>query len=254
MAYNVTTTSLTASVMRGDLPSTYVPGNTWFGISRFNNVDNNVYVSSATATINSISSSLANQATLNLSADIATGFAVGGILLISDGTKVPVVGGTSTAPIVRWENVSSSASTSLTVACLWGHRMTFGEVTIEGNGSGSLTISQLTDETTTAFYKGRVGDSIYIPYSATSGAAGSSIYAGTYTIQSVIMDGDYAIYTVESPITSSEMEMGIGGVTVLQQIVCKSNSFSADDIALGYRNKMRFPMNAIQDDMSNGRF
>lgn len=276
MAYNVTTTSLTASVMRGDLPSTYIAGNkvsgadgnnsVYFGISRFNNVDNNVFVSSATATISSISVSTTHNATLNLSVSINTGFAVGGLLLISGGgssTKTVIVGGTASAPIVRWENVSSSASTSLTVGCLWGQRIVYDSVGIIAAG----TVAYITQSDSTAisdFYKGRYGDTLYIPYANVSGTNGSSQIAGTYKIALAEVSGGLVTYTIDLPTAMNFTETGIGKVTLLQQLVTSALSqglggitgraFSADDIILGYRNKMRIPMNPFQDDLSNGRF
>lgn len=276
MAYNVTTTSLTASVVRGDLPSTYIAGNkvsgadynnsVYFGISRFNNVDNNVFVSSATATISSISVSTTHNATLNLSVSINTGFAVGGLLLISGGgssTKTVIVGGTPSAPIVRWENVSSSASTSLTIGCLWGQRIVYNSVDIIAAG----TVAYVTQSDSIAisdFYKGRYGDMLHIPYANVSGTNGSSQIAGTYRIASAQVSVGLVTYTIDLPTAMNFTETGIGKVTLLQQLVTSALSqglggttgraFSADDIVLGYRNKMRIPMNPFQDDLSNGRF
>ncbi len=262
MAYNVTTTSLTASLMRGDLPSTYIPGNAlsttysnnvWFGISRFNNPETNCFVSSATATISTISSSLTNQATLNLSTAITTGFALGGVLLISNGTKVPIIGGTALAPLVRWENVSSSASSSLTVSCLWGQRIKYNSVNITSSGT-QATITQVTDIQLPAFYKGRVGDALLIPYSSSAGANGSTLYAGTYLIQDISYPTASTVaYLISLPFSVNNIsESTVGGVTLLQQTMCRAGAFSAEFVALGYRNKMRNPMNPIQDDLSNG--
>lgn len=252
MAYNTSNTSLTASVMRGDLPSTYVLPNTWFGISRFNNVDNNCFVSSTTATISSISSTITNQAVLNLSASLTTGFAVGSLLLISNGLKVPIIGGTVSAPVVRWENVSTSASTSLTVSSLCGQRIIFNSMNIASSGT-TATVTQTATLQFTQFYKGRVGDLLYIPYSSVSGTNGSSIFYGTYQITNVTYPAtDIVAFTINLPQSvNNASENNIGSITVLKQILCKNN-WSTEDIVVGYRNKMRHPMYPIQDDLSNG--
>ncbi len=252
MAYNTSNTSLTASVMRGDLPSTYVTPNTWFGVSRYNNVDNQSFVSSNTATISSITTVDTNQATLNLSTALTTGFAIGSLLLISDGTRVPIIGGTVSAPIVRWENVSSSASTSLTVGCIWGQRITFSAMNITSSAT-TATVTQTATLQYSQIYKGRVGDLLMIPYSNPSGANGSSIYYGSYQITNVTYPAtDIVAYTITLPTAINGSDTNIGGITLLQQLVCNTNALSAEDVILGYRNKMRTPMYPVQDDLSNG--
>ncbi len=253
IAYNSSATSLTASVMRGDVSGYYVPGNTWFGISRFNNNENTVYVSSATATISSISSTITNQAVLNLSASLTTGFAIGGLLLISNGLKVPIIGGNVTNPVVRWENVSTSASTSLTVGCVWGQRITFDLMNIASSGT-TATVTQTATQQLTPLYKGRIGDTLVIPYSNISGTNGSFNFYGTYLINGITNPStDVIAYTITLPQSLGGIsENNIGQITVLQQAVCSLTSFSAESIILGYRNKMRNPMNPISDDLSNG--
>ncbi len=214
-------------------------------------IDNNVFVNSVTATISSISSTISNQAVLNLSATLTGGFAVGGLLLISNNLKVPILGGTEIAPVVRWENVSTSASTSLTVGCIWGQRITYSAMNIASSGT-TATVTQTATVQLTSNYKGRVGDLLMIPYSNISGTNGSSILYGTFQISNITFpSADIAAYTIVLPQTLAISENNIGNITVLQQINCKA-VLSAEDVVLGYRNKMRAPMHPLQDDLSNG--
>jgi len=260
-SYNTSNTSLTASVMRGDVSGDVVPGISWFGLSRFNNSQTDVYVTSTTATINSISSTITNQGVLNLSTTLTGGFAKGGLLKVSNGDLIPIIGGTSTAPVVRWENVSSSASTSLTVGCVWGQRMYFDATISITASSTTLTFSQGPSSLTFS-YQGKVGDVLYVPYSSVSGTNGSAVFYGTYLVTNVSQSSSgNAIYTADS-LTSSfagVVETNIGGVVLYQQMVNASvqktnNKFSLDssDLVLGFRNKLRIPLDPYSDDFSNG--
>ncbi len=253
MAFNSTSTSLTASVLRGDVPSNYVPSNSWFGISRYNNIDNSIFVTSVTATINSISSTVTNQAVLNLSTSLTNGFAIGGLLLISNGLKVPIIGGNLLNPIVRWENVSTSATTSLTVGCIWSQRIVYSLMNIASSGT-TATVTQTATLQFNPSFKGKVGDTLVIPYSNISGTNGSSNFYGTYQITNVTSPAtDIIAYTITLPTSLSGIsETNIGHITLMQQLICSTASLAPEDIILGYRNKMRIPMNSFYDDLSNG--
>lgn len=261
LAYNTSNTSLTASVMRGDVSGDIVSGISWFGLSRFNNPQTDVYVTSTTATISSISSTITNQGVLNLSTTLTGGFAKGGLLKVSNGDLIPIIGGTSIAPVVRWENVSTSASTSLTVGCVWGQRIYFDATLSITASSTTITFSQ-GPSSLTFNYQGRVGDVLYVPYSSVSGTNGSAVFYGTYLVTNVSQSSSgNAMYTADS-LTSSfagVIETNIGGAILYQQLVNASvqktnNKFSLDsaDLVLGFRNKLRIPLDPYNDDFSNG--
>ncbi len=253
MAYNTTTTSLTASIIRGDLPSNYLPYRTHFGISRFNNDFTSVFTQSITPTVNSIAVSVANQATFNLSTTLTNSFWNGAILLTSAGFAYPIIGGTSIAPIVRWENCSNSASPGITVSPVSGHRISNLQAPAITLSAGSLSLSLTSNMSLTAGSFARwvkVGDTLLIPYSATSGTSGSLINYGTYMINSV--SGFTVSVTAQNTLSATE-SLTIGGIQILQHAVNNKTCLDIADVKLGYNGKMHNPYFAFMDDSSNGR-
>lgn len=253
IATSVLDTSLTASVMTGDVSGDLIAKNTFFGISRFGSDQNLTFVTGTTSTINSISSTVSNQAVLNLSSTLTGGFAVGSMLKISDGTIIPITGGTALAPIVRWNNVSSSASTSLTVGCVWGQRIKFDPTMTIQAGASSITFNQGPISLTVA-YQGKVGDTLVIPYSNISGTTGSSFLYGTYLINNVSLSSSgnliYSANSLNSALVLTESN--IGGAILYQQMTGSTTCLSTEDVLIGYRNKMHLPMNPFNDDFANG--
>jgi hypothetical protein len=255
MAINYSATSLTASVICGDLPSTIVPSNSFFGISRFSADQNIVKLSSITGTVSSITVTDTGLATLNLSATLTESFWPGMGLLVN-GNIYPVVGGTAGAPVVRW-NTSSSASTSLTFAPVFAHR--FANVTVQSFSlSGSLLtinlapIGNISSDTTTKTFERwcSVGNTIHIPANITSSALGSAYNYGAYEIVSVT--NGYSVSVTANNSTCRSEVVSISNVTIYQQFTVNNNCLADIDIQLGFRNKMHVPYLAFYDDFSNG--
>lgn len=270
MAYNASVSSLTASLMLGDVPSDVVPQQSFFGISRLNTTQTNVRISSITATITSISASDSfdvnnNQAILNLSTTFTNAFWNGMGILVNGTTVYPVVydpdsgiQGTAGAPLVRWENVSSSASTSLTATPVSLQRFTHltaqsitlsaGMLNVNLTNVGNLTI------TTFARWVG-VGNVISIPYSTVSNTLGSAYNYGAYIITSVSNNGTLFTVSVTSQNSQAATEVpstGIGNITIFQQFESNKVCLSVGDIKLGFRNKMHYDYVPFWDDFSNG--
>ena len=273
MAYSVAgfdqVGSLTASVMLGDLPSNIIPQQSFFGISKFNTNQNRVRLSTITATIVSITASdssidvNAGQAILNLSTTLTDCFWAGMGILVNRTTVYPVIDGdggvgTEKAPLVRWENASSSASTSLTVAAVSLQRftnLTAQSITLNANilnvnltNVGNITI------TTFARWVG-VGNIISIPRSNTSNSFGSAYNYGSYMITSVSNSGSLFTVSVTSQNSLARTETpsaGIGNITIFQQFETSKICLSADDIKLGFKNKMHNVHMPFWDDFSNG--
>ncbi len=160
---------------------------------------------------------------------------------------------TAIAPIVRWANVSSSASPAITVTPIWGHRFSDWSTTGITLTNNSLVLSMTSTSynvSSTIFQRFcRVGGTVYIPYSATSGTNGSLLNAGTYYINSVT---GFSVSVTKKNTLSATEAATVGGITIYQHAFTSPTCFDNDAVVLGFRNKMQIPYNAFNDDSCNG--
>jgi hypothetical protein len=263
MAYGVSTTSLTASLLNGDLPSTIVPSKVIFGINKFRDSQTFIYTSAITGTVLSVSASTGT-ATLNLSTTMTNCFWNGAAVLIkhannATGTKFPIIGGTDRAPIVRWVNASSTSVSSFTFSCVYNGRFTdlvATDIQIIGDSS-YVNFSTVGNISATTFGRWvNIGDIISIPYSSAGGLSGSQYNYGTYLINFV--DGSdpnfYQVGWIKTNTVAQDEApaSGIGGITIYQQLDVSSVCLDQDALRLGMNNKMHVPMLPFHDDMQNG--
>lgn len=255
VAYNVSVSSLTATLMLGNVSSQYIPYFNFFGISKFNNDQTNAYISSTTSSVVSISALSTNNATVNLTTTFTNCFWKGMILLDAAGNKYPVVGGTASAPIVRWANVSNSASPSLVMSPVWGHRFENFEASSILLSANSLVLTMTTSNysiNSTVFQRFcRVGGTLYIPYSTISGTNGSSLNYGSYYINSV---SGFSVSVTKLNTSSATESLTVGNISIYQHAITSPICLGVDSVMLGYMNKIHVPYFSFNDDTSNGSF
>lgn len=255
---NTSSTSLTGTVLAGQIASTIIPQNHFFGISRFNTSGTYVRLSSVTGTISSVTVTTTGLATINLSTTLTSSFWNGMGVLVSGGLTqnvYPVVGGTDISPIVRW-NTSSSASTSLTfssVSLLRFNNLTATSITVS-SGVANINLTNFGNLSATTFVRwAHVGNVIYIPASTTSGSAGSAYNYGAYRINSLTVSGGVATVsvTINNSLAITE-SMNTAGIIIYQQPTVSRVGLSEADAQLGFNNKMHSPNRPFWDDTSAG--
>lgn len=254
MAYSVSSTSLTASLITGDVGSFNIPSTMSFGVSRQNNPQNNIFLASLTPTVSSITLVVTGQARLNLSTTLTLGFWTGACLLDSSGNSYPIVGGTDIAPVVRWENASNSASPGgLTVTPVYGHKFTSLSTSniLLTNNSLVMTLTGNTNIDANTFARWiKLGDAIQIPYASASGTNGSSLNYGTYAIAAI---SGFQISVTKLNSASASETANVGNIKILQHAAISANCTEPVTIELGYNGKMHLPYYAFMDDATNGR-
>lgn len=249
MAYGVTNANYTASNMTGDIITHRVPYKRFFGFNRHQHYSSNFYLESPRA-INSIVANVDGTmtvvvATSNLEITKGMLFEITGSATTVNNGIFPVTnfsgGATITVKNPNAMNQGASGNASL----LWGNRIIGLPTQMVTVGSSVDFAFNLTGSlSTNTFHRLIPKNSIvYVPYAATSGAAGSQYNYGTYIVN--LMVGNALLC---SPIHSKHQTETITCTTVeiLTHSIAKSVA-EAEDFVLGYNGRMNLNTNTSND-------
>ncbi len=253
MAYNVSSTTSSASLCRGDIPNTRIASQNMFGFSK--HTQESSIVLEATRNITSIT---ASGQTAIITTSSNTNICNGMLLQISNASNTnnnglfPVIsfsGGTQIT--VKNPNAVTQASATGTVQLIYGNRLsglTTTSITVTG-GSAVLTFSSAGGLSASNFQRlVKVGGNIYIPYSATSGSAGSSINWGTYRITAV---GSLTV-TVTTLNAAAATEASIACTAVEYFAQCFTEKVvPTGSFIMGFNNRLGLVQKAMNDGVIN---
>ena len=281
IAVNVTNSAITASLIRGVLPSNIVSpyyqqsslssaivyNNQFFGLTKFNNDTYPTLGASLTAgNVISLSATNTNQLQISLTTNnnsLSNVFFIGMLLSITNaGTGItsgpyPVVGGTYSSPIIRDVSAVVTGGESLKITPLHGKIMSgftgnITTTTLNGLNALNITLTNGGNMSLTAMQQTiRIGDIIRIPYGSTV-TTGSFYNYGPYQIQLLSTTGNTFTATAYQIRPLVLAETGVQNIVIASQIVHSPVCLDDDSILLGLNSRVNPVPNPGWDDSANG--